>query len=685
MEFFDLKGIADYELAIGKQYEPYDLGTLWYKDTRNKLEYLIGKLNTVLSEKLIINYTEKPNKQAGQGKGFVLKEYILIGVIPQKYQYVGQDIFIKICFWGVKNSKGMFGMEVDINRKDAANTYRKDLDQLKKDTNWNIPFDESFSKDWGSLIERIKPELESKIEYLDNYLKDKQSIVDTRKNILQDSTTFMQPLNQILFGPPGTGKTYHTINKAIAIANPSFDLTQSRDIIKEEYERLIREEQIVFTTFHQSMSYEDFIEGIKPVEPKSGDTFLKYEIEDGIFKIIAKEAKKNFESASKASVDKPLFEDVFEQFVEEWEQNRDMEFPLKREGSEYTITGFTKYSIAFKKASGGESHTLSKSTLKELYLGQRIAKPTGVGIYYPAILAKLETYKPTQQPEQAKNYVLIIDEINRGNVSQIFGELITLIEEDKRLGKAESLEVILPYSKEKFGVPPNLYIIGTMNTADRSVEALDTALRRRFSFEEMPPRPELLSPQRKVWELWWQYPKLQWDEDPYKTEERLLYDLLGIEEDSVDPEDVIWDTIKKEGKREAQIDYFKDAFIATGINLQELLETINDRIAYLLDKDHQIGHSYFMGVFSISALKIAFQNKIIPLLQEYFFGDYGKIKLVLGKDFVNTNTLEASKLFPVMDAEDSADVSDRVTYSIKDISNMEDGDFKKAINTLLKK
>jgi 5-methylcytosine-specific restriction protein B len=183
---------------------------------------------------------------------------------------------------------------------------------------------------------------------------------------------------------------------------------------------------------------------------------------------------------------------------------------------------------------------------------------------------------PAEKEEALHPYVLIIDEINRGNVSQIFGELITLIEDDKRMGMEEALEVKLPYSKNQFSVPQNLYIIGTMNTADRSVEALDAALRRRFSFEEMPPRPEL---------------------------------------------------IKTEGELK------DDSRILDGKDLAVLLTTINQRIEKLLDKDHKIGHSYFMQVTTAKALREAFRSKIIPLLQEYFFGDIGKIRLVLGDGF----------------------------------------------------
>ena len=186
---------------------------------------------------------------------------------------------------------------------------------------------------------------------------------------------------------------------------------------------------------------------------------------------------------------------------------------------------------------------------------------------------------------EEKKYVLIIDEINRGNVSSIFGELITLIEKDKRAGSSEEIEITLPYSKEPFKVPKNVYLIGTMNTADRSIESLDTALRRRFSFKEFAPKPELI-----------------------KTE-GLSGALNGIVK-------VIANGVEKD------------------IDLESLLIKINTRIEKLIDKDHKIGHSYLLKVNSEETLKASFRNEIIPLLEEYFFGDYGKIGLVLGNTFV---------------------------------------------------
>lgn len=210
-------------------------------------------------------------------------------------------------------------------------------------------------------------------------------------------------------------------------------------------------------------------------------------------------------------------------------------------------------------------------------------------------------------------YALFIDEINRGNISQIFGELITLIEENKRLGNSEALEVILPYSKEKFGVPSNLYIIGTMNTADRSVEALDIALRRRFSFIEMMPNSDLVRGMNYN-----DYPRA------------------------------------------------------------EIMDKINQRIEILLDRNYTLGHSYFMK----SDFKNSFENEIIPLLQEYFYNDYSKIGLVLGKGFVRekqSSIQDVSSIFASFDTIHDIDV-----IKSYELIPFDEVSFYEAINTLLK-
>ena len=209
-------------------------------------------------------------------------------------------------------------------------------------------------------------------------------------------------------------------------------------------------------------------------------------------------------------------------------------------------------------------------------------------------------------------YALFIDEINRGNVANIFGELITLIEPDKRDGMKNSLSVKLPYSKTIFSVPKNLDIIGTMNTADRSVEALDTALRRRFEFEEMLPNSSLLS-------------KIKCD----------------------------------------------------NIDLEKLLNTINKRIEKLLDKDHQIGHSYFMNsdnLLSIVDLRYIFKNKILPLLQEYFYGDFGKIGLVLGEKFIKEK--DDNTVFSKFNYDDLDLIDERKVYQLSDLNTLESKDFE---------
>ncbi|WP_407918844.1 AAA family ATPase [Helicobacter didelphidarum] len=265
--------------------------------------------------------------------------------------------------------------------------------------------------------------------------------------------------------------------------------------------------------------------------------------------------------------------------------------------------------------------------------------------YYFTLFEKLREfesndYKPQnklQKNVELKPYILIIDEINRGNISKILGELITLIEPSKRISvseeekkrgiRDEALNVKLPYSNESFGVPSNLYIIGTMNTADRSIALLDTALRRRFEFIEMMPKATLLEKIKII--------------DEYGNEIKVKV-------------------------QEAEL----------SIQLDKLLESINNRIEFLLDREHTIGHAFFFEKtiyyenkedywyeLSLDSLKSIFQHKIIPLLQEYFYEDYAKIDAVLnGNGMIESQTMQDLKI----NLSDELVDNDKKVYRIKD-------------------
>lgn len=459
------------------------------------------------------------------------------------------------------------------------------------------------------------------------------------------------PLNQILYGPPGTGKTYQTINKALAIIENKSEeelAKETREELKRRYIEFIAKGQIVFTTFHQSMSYEDFVEGIKPEieEDKEGVRSVVYDIKDGIFKSLCNKAKVSVIKEKKQVIYE--FDDAWNDLLAELRSSQDAmdDFvlniltpkrglrvteitdqgnlrltPLSVAGLDYTVSynrakrlqmAFPDLSVVknidkeFRAIIGGSNSTAYWAVINDL--NKKIAENK-----------TLENISSTA----LKPHVLIIDEINRGNVSAIFGELITLIEESKRAGANEALELSLTYSKDKFSVPSNLYIIGTMNTADRSVEALDTALRRRFAFEEMMPAPLKIA-----------------------TEGALTNGIID------------------------------------GIDLAKVLNKINERIEILLDTDHQIGHSYLINVASKQDLASAINNCIIPLLKEYFYHDDEKITLVLGGGFFNVKKQLENiyALFPQIDGLEIHSINAKSKFELKTI----DSDYIiEALNTLL--
>ncbi len=349
----------------------------------------------------------------------------------------------------------------------------------------------------ASKLEELKSMSLSKMETdrdpLVGYWPENYKNIDIIETDVNPSEQIKQPLNRILFGAAGTGKTYNTINHALAILEDKnlIDVEKEekqpdgRKKLKNLFNKYKNEGRIKFVTFHQSFSYEDFVEGIRAETDDTGK--LTYDVQAGVFKEVCKRAV--FKQISEIDIDKTI-----DEFVKEISQNEKV--LETKTGVEFTVFNSSgKGGISVRTTTQNEI-VLSKKAIKNYLLDpsenirSNQAYAWAVARY---IKSKLDEKISDNTDAKLKNFVLIIDEINRGNISRIFGELITLIEDSKRQGSEEELSVTLPYSKEEFSVPSNVYIIGTMNSSDRSLTGLDIALRRRFTFVEMPPKPELLN------------------------------------------------------------------------------------------------------------------------------------------------------------------------------------------------
>ncbi|CDG56530.1 McrBC restriction endonuclease system, McrB subunit, putative [Campylobacter coli 76339] len=646
---------------------------------RNKFkEYLIDFFhNAYNSDKLsskdeIVNFDFLKSYgfcvKLSYGKGTISKIPWIIFIRTDTQEYKASYGVYVYC--GIKRENGEIIVCIGESEDKTINYLAKNkVDKYNTRFNYQVYNYSNLSNDIDLIVDKIILNMQwfeklplNEIQDINNNIPENKNseIENDTQQISGEMENKNIPLNQILYGPPGTGKTYHTIDKALEILGENLE---SRDEKKAKFDEYVKNGQIVFTTFHQNYGYEEFVEGIKPImdSEKGNSKEIEYEIKDGIFKELYKRAlNKEREIAINKdegiSVDKNskvwkislgskgfLREECFKEnkICIGWHdipKYKDERFLNLGSNDKNSIISFVDYmqigdlvcvfntSETIKgigviasdvKYSGDKEYQTYREirwisqdeeiNILDLNNGKILVQKTVYRLYRISSNDLLERINQLNDLKIVKDntkekFIIIIDEINRGNVSKIFGELITLIEPSKRIGEKEELKVRLPYSRDEFGVPKNVYILGTMNTADRSITSLDTALRRRFEFIEMMPDVSKLSNN------------------------------------------------------------------CEGVDLQKLLEAINARMEYLLDREKTIGHAFFIDVENLEDLKKVFQNKIIPLLQEYFYNDYALISAVLNDNGMIEKCEKDDKYLQKIKNLDNVD-SEKIIYNIASFDN----------------
>ncbi|HHS6968218.1 TPA: McrB family protein [Campylobacter jejuni] len=625
------------------------------EDRKKFKEYLIDFFhNAYNSDKLsskdeIVNFDFLKNYgfcvKLSYGKGTISKIPWIIFIRTDTQEYKASYGIYVYC--GIKRENGEIIVCIGESEDKTINYLAKNkVDDYNTQFNKKTYDYKNLNNDIDLIIDKIIENMQWFAKLPLNEIQDRNDLSKSNNKEIRNDGSEMSnkkenknlSLNQILYGPPGTGKTYHTIDKVLEILGENLE---SRDEKKAKFDEYVKNGQIVFTTFHQSYGYEEFVEGIKPSLNSDENSQINYKVKDGIFKELCKKALENRDDIESFNF---YINDLKEKTKED-ANNPEKYFQLPNTKYSIQYRGGKTFRIKFDDMSKNhKDYPVSIDNIEKLYKTSNIDEIYN-SAYVKAILNYLKSQglKDYKEKDEKINlpYIIIIDEINRGNVSKIFGELITLIEPSKRLGNEEALELTLPYSGEKFGVPKNVYIIGTMNTADRSITSLDTALRRRFEFVEMMPNSDLLNN---------------------------VFICKDVENPNED-EDYLGDDAKTEGYAEI---------------LQNILISINKRIEFLLDREKTIGHAFFMSeavkfnknnwikpdeyeedwyVLSISKLKKVFQNKIIPLLQEYFYNDYALINAVLNDNGMIFEDKKDDKYLQKIKNLDSVN-SERSIYNI---------------------